>query len=90
MSKQNQEKERPAKLCFFTTVLDKDKKRLIILEDNIDNDNNKKNRRNCGCHEVTYNTDNRDYHFYCGCPPLSVLSVSSVGQPVRLYKAKRS
>ena len=61
----------------------------MVLEDNRDNDNNRKNGCNCGCHEVTYNTDNRDYLFYYGCPPLSVLSVSTVGQPVRLYKAKR-
>ena len=46
----------------------------MVLEDNRDNDNNKKNRRNIECHEVTYNTDNRDYLFYYGCPPLSVLS----------------
>ena len=29
-----------------------------FLNDNTDNRNNGKNRRNCGCHEVTYNTDN--------------------------------
>ena len=32
-----------------------------VLEDNRDNNNNRKNGRNCGCHEVTYNKDNRDY-----------------------------
>ena len=39
-----------------------------VLEDNRDNNNNRGNGRNCGCHEVTYNTDNRDYLFYYGCP----------------------
>ena len=29
-----------------------------FLNDNTDNRNNMKNGRNCGCHEVTYNTDN--------------------------------
>ena len=46
----------------------------MVLEDNRDNNNNRKNGRNIECHEVTYNTDNRDYLFYYGCPPLSVLS----------------
>ena len=32
-----------------------------FLNDNTDNRNNGKNGRNCGCHEVTYNTDNGDY-----------------------------
>ncbi|MCI6473605.1 MAG: hypothetical protein MSA31_08120 [Bacteroidales bacterium] len=31
----------------------------MVLEDNRDNNNNRKNGRNCGCHEVTYNRDNR-------------------------------
>ena len=30
-----------------------------IFKDNRDNKNNGKNRRNCGCHEVTYNKDNK-------------------------------
>ena len=30
----------------------------VVFKDNRDNRNNGKNRRNCGCHEVTYNTDN--------------------------------
>ena len=34
-----------------------------FLNDNTDNRNNGKNGRNCGCHEVTYNTDNGDYFF---------------------------
>ena len=29
-----------------------------FLNDNTDNIDNGKNRRNCGCHEVTYNWDN--------------------------------
>ena len=31
---------------------------MEFLNDNTDNRNNGKNKRNCGCHEVTYNTDN--------------------------------
>ena len=34
---------------------------LLFFNDNTDNRNNGKNGRNCGCHEVTYNTDNGDY-----------------------------
>ena len=49
---------------FLRQFLIKTKKRLIIIEDSRDNNNNRKNGRNCGCHEVTYNTDNRDYLFY--------------------------
>ena len=30
----------------------------MVLEDNRDNNNNRKNGRNCGCHEVAYNRDN--------------------------------
>ena len=30
----------------------------VFFKDNKDNRNNGKNRRNCGCHEVTYNKDN--------------------------------
>ena len=48
-------------LIFLTTTVD-------IFNDNRDNRNNGKNGRNCGCHEVTYNTDNRDYLCYYGCP----------------------
>ena len=40
----------------------------MVLEDNKDNNNNRNNGRNIGCHEVTYNKDNRDYLFYYGCP----------------------
>ena len=29
-----------------------------FLNDNTDNNDNGKNGRNCGCHKVTYNTDN--------------------------------
>ena len=50
--------------------------RLMALEDNRDNNNNRKNGRNIECHEVTYNKDNKDYLFYYGCPPLSVLSLN--------------
>ena len=85
----------------------KTKPPLMVLEDNKDNNNNRKNGRNIGCHEVTYNTDNRYYlcllrisarQFSRQHSPLSSLSVlslkksvisvlyvSSVGQPVRLY-----
>ena len=56
----------PPPLDGFTTILDTP--RLMVLEDNRDNNNNRKNGRNIGCHEVTYNTDNRDYLFYYGCP----------------------
>ena len=45
----------------------------MVLEDNRDNNNNRKNGRNIGCHEVTYNTDNRDYLFYYGCRKKIVL-----------------
>ena len=48
----------------------------MVLEDNKDNNNNRKNGRNMECHEVTYNKDNKDYLFYYGCPPLSVLSLN--------------
>ena len=34
-----------------------------FLNDNTDNIDNGKNRRNWGCHKVTYNWDNRDYLF---------------------------
>ena len=43
-------------MLFLTTTVD-------IFNDNRDNRNNGKNGRNCGCHEVTYNTDNRDYFY---------------------------
>ena len=35
---------------------------MTYLKDNRDNKNNGKNRRNGGCHEVTYNKYNRDYY----------------------------
>ena len=60
-------------MFFLRRFLIKTKNRLIILEDNRDNDNNRKNGRNCGCHEVTYNTDNRYYLFYYGCRKKIVL-----------------
>ena len=31
----------------------------MVFKDNRDNKDNGKNRRNCGCHEVTYNKDNK-------------------------------
>ena len=32
---------------------------VFFLDDNKDNMNNRKNGRNCECHEVTYNRDNK-------------------------------
>ena len=46
--------------CQSVTFLN-DNTSSTFLNDNIDNRNNGKNRRNCGCHEVTYNKDNGDY-----------------------------
>ena len=47
-------------ICVFTTT----ETRLMVLplvgfNDNRDNGNNRKNGRNGGCHEVTYNKDNK-------------------------------
>ena len=47
-------------ICVFTTT----ETRLMVLPlvgfyDNRDNGNNRKNGRNGGCHEVTYNKDNK-------------------------------
>ena len=47
-------------ICVFTTT----ETRLMVLHlvgfyDNRDNGNNRKNGRNGGCHEVTYNKDNK-------------------------------
>ena len=42
---------------FFLTVGDWEAG-CFFFNDNTDNRNNGKNGRNCGCHEVTYNTDN--------------------------------
>ena len=47
----------------------------MVLEDNRDNNNNRKNGRNIGCHEVTYNTDNGDYFFVIVCVVIVVVSV---------------
>ena len=41
--------------------MDDNKDITDFLNDNTDNRNNGKNGRNCGCHKVTYNTDNGDY-----------------------------
>ena len=32
---------------------------VLFWDDNTDNNDNGTNGRNCGCHEVTYNTDNK-------------------------------
>ena len=63
-------------ICVFTTT----ETRLVFLPlvffppvvfyDNGDNGNNRKNGRNGGCHEVTYNKDNRHYSAPDGVYPL--------------------
>ena len=46
--------------CFFKILSEKadDNTSSYFLNDNTDNNDNGKNGRNCGCHKVTYNTDN--------------------------------
>ena len=52
---------------------------MPFFNDNRDNRNNGKNGRNCGCHEVTYNRDNK----------ITVVNsfffALNKDQPVRLY-----
>ena len=47
---------------------------LWFFYDNRDNWNNRKNGRNGGCHEVTYNKDNRHYSAPDGVLPLVVFT----------------
>ena len=58
-------------LCYYSSFVRFFTTTDFIFYDNRDNRNNGKNGRNCGCHEVTYNRDNKitvvNSFFFASC-----------------------
>ena len=46
-------------LCYYSSFVRFFTTTDFIFYDNRDNNDNGKNGRNCGCHEMTYNRDNK-------------------------------
>ena len=59
MSRGDMQQRQQYYLCYYSSFVRFLRQLIIFFNDNKDNRNNGKNGRNCGCHEVTYNRDNK-------------------------------